>query len=340
MKQKDNPVKEAEPALKLLAKMTKDGKPLPDVSFAFPCRKADFPSLDAALQLRQQGADFDVRAVYGQFSNDGEEFAHIARFAGLSAIDAGDVELLDQVGKDIAAYVERTSDPSAEGVRELLELEFRLRLRISGECPQWFKRFDFSQVPKTWFAQVAYLCAKWLMVERRYLAALYTCRVLGIVNAGRGNDRELDVWLKLASAVCCRELRRKDDMRWWSAQAAQAVAENGHIQPYLEFTLGGKDSFLAELETVAPEAAEAVRKKEKRVFLNVIRVRNHLTGGKMTELLSRRQMFIAEHIATGSKYWEVAQMLGVSEGCVRFHLVEIFKTLQIGGRDGLKDLVE
>lgn len=339
MELEETPEGKSASALMMLAAAMKDEVQSESFSVAFPDRAKSLPALNVVVQMWQRGQDFDARAVYGLLPKSGKSFPRVARLTGLAAIGSGDVELFDQVRADIEAFSARAESATDAYARDLLELEFRLRLRIAEDEPAWLSRFDFSRVPRAWFTHAAFLGIGQLMVTRQYASALAACRVLILTNLGQKTDTELDVWLRVASAVCCRRLLQFKDMEWWAGQAAQTAAACQCIQPYLQFMLGRKDPLFTALVSAAPKLAEIVRWKEQASFLNMIRLHNHLTGEQITDLLSRRKMFIVEHIAHGNSYQEIAQMLGVSLGRLRNLSTDAYKILKIHRRGELQGRV-
>lgn len=318
-----------------------DGWAVSDSVPILSSQQACLRALKLAEQMRCCGMNHDAHTVYNLFSKTGNDFPRAARFAGLAAIDFGDIELFDRVRADLVAFAARTRNRDGDRIFALLDLEFRLHLRIADDEPAWLSRLDIVNTPQIRAFNLAFLCIAQLLVKRQYAAALAACHSLSLIDFSPVQDdtEGWEVWLRLAAAVCCRELHRHDEMVWWCRRAATIAAATHCIQPYFEFIAWSRDPLLLELDNLAPNLAAEVLRKEHAIFINMIRVRNHLTGGAVTDQLSRRQMFVASHINDGCSYREIAEMQGISLGRLRNYCMGTYRTLKIHRRGELRGRV-
>lgn len=325
------------PVLPLLGSAADDASVSTDFGLLLARGEHSLLTLVAAERRDALGEEFDVAAIYSALPKAGPLFPRIARFAGLAAIAGGDLDLFDRVLADLAAYGQSHGGVHAALAKTLVEGEFQLRLNGADGLPEWLERGDFTMVPEVWRPHVAYLAFRKLLVERRHVEALSAGRVIFLES--RGANARQDLWLKLACADCCRELRRSEEQARWTHLAARAAKASGVIAPYFEFLSGPADPLLAPLADLAPALADRIRELEPRQFLNAIRVRNHWRGHAVTTKLTRRQMYIVSHLARGIRYREVAELMRLSHGRFRNLCTEVYAILDIHHRRELRDLV-
>jgi len=283
---------------------------------------------------------FDVAAFYKAMPKDGRLFPVVARLAVLGAIDSANLHLFDRVRRDMTAYAKaEKGNPHAALAMQLVETSVRLRLRIADGYPDWLPQFDFAAVPTAWHPHVAFLGIKVLLEQHRYEAALAASGLALAVNARHDHVPGLDIWLSLFSAICCRETQRYDEADRWFRRAASEAEKCDFVVPFLEFAMGEGSSLDVALKELAPKLVDVVRQRVDAFYLNAIKVRNHLTGGHVTEKLTRRQFFIARHVSYGASYKEIADMLGLSLGRVRNLVSEVYQVLGIHNRGELTGLV-
>jgi len=299
----------------------------------------DFKKVSEAGWALSRNEPFDVRSFYDSLPKRGAMYPAVARVALLGAVDSGDLPLFDRVRRDMATYAREEKNPYAAPAIELVDVSMRLRLRLSEGYPSWLPQFDFAQVPPEWYPHVTFLGIKVLMERHQFDGALAAAGLARAVNARHDHIVGADVWLNLFSAICCRETRRYAEMEKWFGKAAAGAAKCGMVVPFLEYAMGEGSSLDVALQSLAPDLVKAVRRKVDAFYLNGIRMRNHLTGGHVTERLSRRQFFIARHIYYGLSYKEIADMLHVSLGRVRNLVSEVYELLDVHSRGELEGLV-
>lgn len=263
------------------------------------------------------------------------------RIGIISAIGLGDLRFFDRVVKALADYRKRLPHPEAAVGIEIAEAWIRQWLWIETGYPEWMYRFDLTSVPEPWRQSAAYLGMKIRIVRGVFESAYAASSLfLNFICSCQEGITAACAYAKIACAIACREIGRKDEMMMWLGEVIRTLAPHGIFLPFLMFMYGMHRSPVeAILSESAPDQLPRYRELSKSYFRNLIRMRNHYTGERLTEDFSFREFYLAMLLKRGHSYKELAERFGISVGRMRNLVSILYEKLHVHSRSGLKDFV-
>lgn len=288
-----------------------------------------------------------VRAceLYEVLSTSSRYSLTVIRIGVMASIGLGDWQLLDSILAKVAQYrASMAGDPIGLRLADIVESWIRQWLWRSTGYPDWICRFDFTELPKVWWHQAAYLGVMARVnagqFESAYAAAALLMSFDEQVGLSESCVTAASAYLRMARAIACRETRRTDEMRKWLTEVIRELAPHGFILPYLLFLRCSHKSPVEEiLSEVAPNLLPRYRETSRRYFTNLIRARNHILGEKATDVLSPREFYLAMLLKRGLSYKELADRFGLSVGRIKNLLLVLYQKLNIHARSEIADLV-
>lgn len=268
------------------------------------------------------------------------------RIAIIAAIGLGDIALFDSIRAQIAAYRTSLAAGSVEHyLVDITEAWIRQWLWLPSGYPEWICRFDFADVPKEWHRPAAYIGVVQRMnagmFESAYAAA--ALMMSGFVESEDVSARYFTAeraYLRMARAIACRETGRAEEMRKWIGEVARELAPHGFIMPFLLFMHGDHKSPVEQiLSEVAPGEVARFKKVKSAYFINLIHVRNHMTGETITDALTFREFYLAMLLKRGFAYKDLASRFDLSVGRIKNIVLGLYEKLGIHTRNELNSLV-
>lgn len=299
----------------------------------------------AAAELALARCDFArAKSFCDQLMKSQDRLPCVVRIGCVAAIGLGNVRYFDALRNAVANFRdEHGNEPEARAVADLMEGWIRLSL-WRADVPEWICRFDVETLPVAWRRLAACLGVMARLHADQFESAYATASLL--MNAGSKltvkaeGQMMLDVDLKIAKAVACRETGREAEMRQLLEAVIGRWASHGIFMPYLLFMHGTRKSPVLEiLADVAPCEVKRVKRMSRAYFANLIRMRNHAFGEKITGALSVREFYLTMLVKRGVSYKELSARFGVSLGRVKNIMLCIYQKLGICSRSELDELV-
>lgn len=271
-------------------------------------------------------------------------FPSVVRIGAVAAIGLGDVLYFDELRAAVKNFrEEHKADSKGRALADILESWLQLCLRRS-DLPQWLTLFDMEALPEAWrqfsvcLGMMAHLYAG--RFDLVYATASLVMCVRPTLSSPVQRMTPVDVLLTMSKAVACREMGKNAEMRRLLEIATRALAPRGILLPFVLFLYGSRKSPVEEaLVAVIPHGLRRFRKINRSYFVNLIRVRNHVTGERLAEGLSLREFYMAMLLKRGMSYKELASHIGLSLGRVKNIMQEIYLKLNVHSRSELDDKV-
>lgn len=292
-----------------------------------------------AEEWRLRGICAKMGAFYDSFPKDSPYFHLAARVAAMAAVNIGDVALFDRVRRDIRAFHASGVDADLLMATELVELLIRVRLRLKDGYPKWLEQFDFAEVPLELHPFAFFLSACLAYVQGRLAEARTAAGMALAVNRCHDQIGYADMWLAMTQSAICRDQQLPEEERRWFKAAAAVACKRQFVVPFLEYSMWVDQSPAERLSMLGIRQFVDLDRQAEEYFQATVKMRNHLTGERITDKLTRRQFFIASYLKAGYSYKEIASLMGVSVGRVRNLVITIYSKLNIHSSDELQDLV-
>ena len=327
---------------------------LPDIcpataKFAFPRQDPDAvlkglrgeDRLFAQCELAVLRCDFAAaKDLYGRLSKSPRYFASATRFGVIAAIGLGDVRLFDDVIRVLTVLRRTAKDALTSVLVDLAEGWIHQWMWIQTGYPEWISLYDFEDVPEAWRDSAAYLGAKIYLVRGQFESAYAAAALMMHYVAPDKNITVRDVYLMMTRAMSCRERGRRSEMMKWLRAAVNKVAPHGMLLPLFMFLHGGAKSPVEEvLEEVRPDLLPRFREQNRSYYKNLILVRNHYLGERITDKLTFREMYLAIFLKRGRPYDELAKRFEVTVGHLKNVISKVYEKLGVHSRGELKDIV-
>ena len=319
------------------------------MKFAFPLQDPDSvlkglrgdDRLFAQAELAIARCDFRAaRDFYGKLSKSPKYFMSAIRFGVVSAIGLGDLELFDKIVSGLSLVRRTAQDAGGALQADLAESWIHQWMWIPTGHPEWICRFDFENVPKTWWDSAAYLGAKIRLVRGQFESAYAAAALMMSYVDPSKNITARDAYLTMTRAVACRETGRELEMVKWIETAVRKLAPHGILLPFILFMYGTAKSPIEEvLAEIRPELVPRFREMDRLYYKNLIAVRNHYLGEHVTDKLSFREMYLAMLLKRGMASGELAKRFGVTVGRLKNVVSNVYEKLGIHSRGELRDLV-
>ena len=257
----------------------------------------------------------------------------------VGALGRGDLRLFDRILKDLREYPERNPNPHARLGREIAEAWIRQFLRVRRGHPEWMVRGNLTLIPEEWKRQCAYLCVKGMFVRKEYDSAYAAASMLLNFDSRKDVLSAFPVYERLVCGLSCHELGRREEAFSWFRQTAEMCCPHGIILPFVLLVAWLGPVMEDVIREIEPELAEKTRRIAPRFFANLLRFHNHFTGESVTTELNPREFYLAQQLADGYSYKEIAVKLNVSSGRLNDLVRAIYGKLGIHGKAELAKLV-
>lgn len=268
-------------------------------------------------------------------------FPCVVRIGSVAAIGLGDVLYFDELRAAVENFRrEQEADPQGRFLADILEGWLQICL-WRFDLPQWIRLFDMEALPMAWRQSAAYLGVMAHLRAGNFDVVYATVSLMMSVRPKLSSETAhmtpMHVNLMMAKAVACRETGKDAEMRRLLETAIRALAPRGILLPFILFLYGTRQSPVAEiLRAVAPREVGRLRKIDRSYFVNLIRVRNHVTGERMADDLTLREFYLATLLKRGMLYKELASHIGMSLGRIKNIMQDIHLKLDVHSRSELE----
>ena len=319
------------------------------VSFAFPFSRKEAAPLPYGIPAEFRGMaaidrDFGrcrFSAVYdffNYFPRESNAFLAAARYAVIGATGLGDVDFFNGVLAEVKEWGE--ARPGAKLALEVFHLWLRQWLRTPGfDAWQQLRQIEAESLPALWRPMIGYSIMMMLLLARERVAA-YSMAVSTLLMSEQQSGWLQDkVWLKVACALACREIDRREDEAAWFSRAIDEAAESGYALPFLGISMGPGSIFGKLLSERAPELFGKIRLHSARFHRNRVKLHNAYTGGNVSELLSPREFYMVRLVVEGLSYKAIAKRLNISLGRAKNIAMRVYEKLGVHSKKALPGLV-
>lgn len=297
--------------------------------------------LFAKAELAVARCDFEsARVLYERLAKSPRYFISAVRFGVIAAIGLGDLKLFDRIVERLSRLRRTANDALTPLAVDLAEGWIHQWMWIPTGYPEWLCRFDFDEVPEEWRDAAAYLSTRICLVRGQFESAYATAALMMNYPVPCRKIAVRDIYLMMVRAVACRELGRAEEMVKWLRTVVRKVAPNELLLPLLMFMSGDAKSPVEEvLGEIRPDLVPRFRELDRAYYKNLLRVRNHYLGERVTDKLTFREMHLAMLLKRGAAYCELAARFGVTVGRMKNIVSNVYDKLGIHARNELKELV-
>ena len=299
----------------------------------------------AEAELALARCDFArAKACCDRVSKSSSQFPCVVRIGCTAAIGLGDVRYFDEIRNVVANFRnECGKEPGGLAIADVMEGWIRQSL-WRADVPEWICRFDMAALPSEWRRPAACLgvmaCLHADQFELAYAAASLLMNAGTKLSENAKGLMTIDVELMMAKAVACRETGCEAEMRQLLEAVIGRWASHGILMPYLLFMHGTRKSPVLDVLTdAAPREVIRFKRTRRAYFANLIRMRNHAFGEKITSALSVREFYLTMLVKRGVSHKELSARFGVSLGRVKNIMLYIYQKLGIHSRSELDGLV-
>ncbi len=279
-----------------------------------------------------------VYDFFAYFPRESNAFLAAARYAIIGATGLGDVEFFNGVLADVKEWGE--ARPDSKLAMEVFHIWLDQWLRTPNFDP-WvqLKRIEAESLPSLWRPMVSYSIMMMLLLNRERIAAYSMAVSTLLMSADQSGWMQDRVWLKVACALACREMGRRDDESLWFGRAVDEAAVTGYALPFLGVTTASGSALEQHLAERAPKLYETVRKHSASFHRNRVKLHNAYTGAHVSDLLSPREFYMVRLVAEGFLYKVVAERLNISIGRAKNIALKVYEKLGVHSKKQLRDLV-
>lgn len=292
---------------------------LPQLTAEFAFLRGDLATAARAFETIGRGNDMSLCAVAltmaaASRTNDWARFADANEFLH-SVYAAGD---------------ERDRKIAGVALSTALLSQFAIDL-----VPPWILEGQFSFVPVEARPMSVYLYAKSLKSRQRTDELLAVCRTGRALWARDDRFSMLDVYLSLLLAGACRARDDETSCRRALEHAAEMAVPYGFIAPFAEYRQLMAEDMDAVLHQWAPDWIERVQTLGEQIRVDWNAFHARFIRENLEKLLTPQEHQVAQYIARGEAYREVAQELALTQSELKQTLASIYQKLYITDRSEL-----
>ncbi|MCR5414409.1 MAG: helix-turn-helix transcriptional regulator [Kiritimatiellae bacterium] len=273
---------------------------------------------------------------YIHFPKDSRYFLSAARYAVIGATGLGDTGLFNCILNDVMEYPDRVGHPQAEIGVKVFNVWLRQWLRVTEEdaCTS-LRSIDPGEIPPSWRPMISYSLMH-SMLTRGECLATYAMAVSILLDwNGIFGEAEDAPWVKVACALCCRDMGNEEDEKLWFSRAIEDAVGMCHALPFMGIAMGPGSVLEKLLQEKAPKIFEIVHSKGTAFHRNRVKLHNAFTGGKVSELLSPREFYMVKMVVKKLGYKEIAARMGVSLGRAKNIALRIYGKLNVHSKKEL-----
>lgn len=202
-------------------------------------------------------------------------------------------------------------------------------------APPWILDGQFSYVPVEARPMCVYLYAKSLLGQNRTEELLAACRTGRALWARDDHFTMLDVYLSLLLAGACRSQGDKTSCRRALNHAAEMAVPYGFVTPFAEYRQLMAEDMDAVLRQWAPDWVERVQALDEQIRTNWNAFHARFIRENLEKLLTPQEHQVAQRVARGEAYREVAREMALTQGELKLLLASIYQKLYIADRSEL-----
>lgn len=294
------------------------------------------------LQLQYEG---ELAYLRGDFAatmrcfdeTEGDDAARLRAcpIAIAAAISLGDYHVYTEIEAYLKGWAQAEKGSHIAALAKLALATAAVSVIAPNMAPDWLKCGDLGALASQARPDALYLRAKYFLCVGNYEAMLAVAQTALNLCASEQGITLPDIYLRVACAVACYSLERRDEAKRWLLDAMRLALPHGFITPFAEVVsaLGG---LMEEcLEQAFTDYYDAVIGEWKRTWKNWITFHNQFTKDNITLMLTLREYHIAVLAARRVPYAKIADQYHISVGRLKNIMLGIYGKLLISGRDEL-----